>query len=152
MLSDARLEKANTFLASLPHFHQLGLKLMEMQRGFCRMELPYQDDLIGDPATGIVHGGVVTTLLDSACGMAVFASFDVLRPVATLDLRIDYLRPARPRLKLIGEARVEKMTRSVAFVSAQAYQDEPGEPVARAMASFMINSVGFSPDVGDKAQ
>ena len=152
MLSEAQLKKANAFLDSLPHFYQLGLELVEMQHGFCHMELPYQDALTGDPATGIVHGGVVTTLLDSACGMAVFASFKELRPVATLDRRIDYLRPARPQLKLMGEARVEKMTRTVAFVSAQAYQDEPGEPVARAMASFMIDSVGFSPDVGDGAQ
>ncbi len=149
MRSDAQLAKANAFIDSLPHFHQLGLELVEMRRGFCRMELPYQDDLIGDPATGIVHGGVVTTLLDSACGLSVFASFKELRPVATLDLRIDYLRPAQPRRKLIGEARVEKLTRTVAFVSAQAFQDGSGEPVARAMASFMIDSVGFSPDVAD---
>ena len=147
MLSDAELQKANAFLTTLPHFNQLGLKLLEMRRGYCRMELPYQEDLIGDPATGIVHGGVVTTLLDSACGMAVFSSFKKLRPVATLDLRIDYLRPAQPQRRLIGEARVEKMTRTVAFVTAQAFQDEPDEPVARAMASFMIDSVGFSPDV-----
>ena len=57
------------------------------------MRVAYRAELVGNPETGVVHGGVITTLLDSVCGLAVFSSFTQMRPVATLDLRIDYLKP-----------------------------------------------------------
>ena len=145
MFSEAQLRKASRFLDGLPHFAELGLELTAMDRGYCQMRLPYKNSLIGNPVTGVLHGGVVTTLLDSVCGLAVFASFKKMRPVATLDLRIDYLKPASPRVSLYAEARVDKMTRSVAFVSGVAFHDDALAPVARATASFMLDSVGSAP-------
>ena len=57
-------------------------------------ELPYDDKLVGNPDTGVMHGGAITALLDACSGAAVFAALDEWVPIATLDLRIDYLRAA----------------------------------------------------------
>jgi len=115
------------------------------------MRVAYRAELVGNPETGVVHGGVITTLLDSVCGLAVFSSFTQMRPVATLDLRIDYLKPATPGLDIRAEAKLDKMTRTVAFVSGYAYHDDVAKPVARASASFMLDSVGFKPTTSEQS-
>ena len=56
--------------------------------------MPYDAKLVGNPETGVLHGGAITALLDGASGAAVFAALVDIVPIATLDLRIDYLRPA----------------------------------------------------------
>ena len=146
MFSEKQLIIAKRFLSRAPHFHALGVELLAMDKGYCQMQLEYRQDLVGNPATGVVHGGVMTTLLDSVCGLSVFASLNQMRPVATLDLRIDYLKPATPMRTIIAEARVDKMTRTVAFVSGLAYHSQAsGDPIARATASFMVNSVAPNP-------
>jgi hypothetical protein len=58
--------------------------------------VPYDEKLIGDPDTGVIAGGVVTALLDHACGQAVHTGLTEFKTIATLDLRIDYMRPAEP--------------------------------------------------------
>ena len=151
MFDEQRMAQAEMFLRGLPHFEILKLELIAMDVGYCQMRLPYQQDFVGDPQTGWVHGGVVTTLLDSVGGLAVFASLQRMQPVATLDLRIDYLKPATPQSHLLAEARVETMTRTVAFVSGVAYQDTPESPIARATASFVLDGAGTKPRLDGKA-
>lgn len=106
---------------------------------FCQ---PYRDDLVGDAATGVIAGGVVTTLLDSVCGAAVFSALTQATSIATLDLRIDYMRRARPGQDIVAEAHCFKVTHTVAFVRATAHDGDPADPVAAAQAAFMINSDG----------
>ena len=60
------------------------------------MKIPYAPHLVGNPETGVVHGGVVTTLLDHASGLAVMCALEGFASTATLDLRIDYHAPATP--------------------------------------------------------
>jgi uncharacterized protein (TIGR00369 family) len=102
--------------------------------------VPYSPDLVGDPDTGVVAGGVITTLLDQTCGQAVWAALDKLTSIATLDLRIDYMRAAEPGHAIFAHAHCYKLTRSVAFVRAQAYDRDPDDPIATAQAAFMLNS------------
>ncbi|PNB53535.1 thioesterase, partial [Pseudomonas sp. GW531-E2] len=92
------------------------------------LKVPYRDDLVGDPATGVIAGGVVTALLDHVCGQAVATSLDTYAPIATLDLRIDYLRAAEPGLDIFAHAHCFKITRSVAFVRATAYDRTREDP------------------------
>jgi acyl-coenzyme A thioesterase PaaI-like protein len=82
----------------------------------------------------------VTTLLDHTCGHAVLSALDSFRPIATLDLRIDYLRAAEPGLDIVAYAHCYKLTRSVAFVRAIAYDADRDDPVATAQATFMLDS------------
>src|SRR5262249_45981331 len=90
--------------------------------------------------TGVLHGGVVTAMLDESCGMAVQLALDGTRAIATLDLRIDYQKPATPGLAIRAHAHCYRVTRSIAFVRATAYQDRADEPVAPATACFMIGA------------
>jgi uncharacterized protein (TIGR00369 family) len=118
----------------------LGIKLVSHDVGRAVLSLPYREDLIGDPDTGVIAGGVVTTLLDHTSGAAVYAALTQPTSIATLDLRIDYMRPAKPGLALTAEAHCYKITRSVAFVRATCHDGDFQNPVATAQAVFMLDS------------
>ena len=75
------------------------------------LKAPYRDDLVGDPDTGVIAGGVITALLDHVCGQSVWTKLETFTSIATLDLRIDYMRAAEPGLDVYAEAHCYKMTR-----------------------------------------
>tara|TARA_R110000868_G_scaffold120773_3_gene320605 strand:+ start:15816 stop:16346 length:531 start_codon:yes stop_codon:yes gene_type:complete len=121
-----------------PHATALGLKLVSISQGHGVMLAPYSPDLVGDPETGTLHGGVITALLDHVCGVAAFSAFGGQETPATLDLRIDYMRPARPGCDVTAEAICTKSHGLVAFVRATAHDGDIADPVATAQAAFMI--------------
>lgn len=125
---------------TLPQARALGIRLHRHDDSRGEVSLPYREDLVGDPDTGVIAGGVITTLLDHCCGHAVYAALADDTSIATLDLRIDYMRPAKPGLEIFAEAHCYKVTRSVAFVRATAHDGDPADPVATAQAAFMLNS------------
>lgn len=100
---------------------------------------PFAEHLIGDPKARVIHGGVITTMLDSLCGMACAVTLKELQFVATLDLRIDYMRPADTGRDIIGEAECYHVTKSVAFTRAWAYHESRDKVIATAQAAFAIN-------------
>jgi uncharacterized protein (TIGR00369 family) len=104
--------------------------------------LPYRADLVGNPDTGVLHGGVITALLDACSGAAVFAALPRLVPIATLDLRIDYLRPAQAGCAVQAHATCYKLTRNVAFTRAVAYHEDPDDPIAASVGTFMLSTRG----------
>ena len=106
------------------------------------VKIPYREDLVGDPDTGVIAGGVVTTLLDHTSARAAAAALAEDTSIATLDLRIDYMRAAKPGLDLFARAKCYKVTRAIAFVRAWAYDETPDDPVAAAQSTFMIDSDG----------
>lgn len=120
------------------HTHALGFAFVGRDGERVRIRVPYREDLIGDPDTGVLSGGLVTTLLDHVGGLAVWVALDAFRPIATLDLRVDYMRAAEPGRDLIAEARCYRLTRSVAFVRAWAFEDSPDDPVAAAQAAYIL--------------
>jgi len=124
----------------IPHCRRLGMDVVEIGPRRAVVRLPYRDELIGDPARGVVFGGVITTLLDHAGGLAVFCSLANLKAIATLDLRIDYLRAAEPGRDLIGEAHCYKLTTHVAFVRATAWERQRDDPFASCLGTFMIGA------------
>lgn len=127
-------------LDHVPHAKAVGLSLVSVEKGVAVCKLPYDEKLVGNPDTGVVHGGVVTTLLDNCCGIAVGASLGGFRSIATLDLRIDYMKPATPKLDVFARAECYKVTANIAFVRAAAYHLDPSDPIATAVGSFMLDT------------
>ncbi|WP_340109886.1 PaaI family thioesterase [Pikeienuella sp. HZG-20] len=137
-LLDQLAAKAGYPLDGFPHARALGLRLHQDEEGALQVTVPYDERLIGDPATGVIHGGVVTTLLDTGCGMAAILRLRGEASVATLDLRIDYMRPSKPGHAIHGACECYRLTRSVAFCRGVAYDESRDDPVATAAAAFMI--------------
>jgi len=122
------------------HTHALGFVYDGLEGDRVRIRVPWREDLVGDPDSGVLSGGLVTTLLDHAGGLAVWVARNQFEPIATLDLRVDYMRSARPRQALIAEARCYRLTRSIAFVRAWAFEDTPDDPVAAAQSAYVLDS------------
>jgi uncharacterized protein (TIGR00369 family) len=133
-------EDLQLLVAHVPHARAIGLSVVEARPGQIWLRVPYADFLVGNPETGVIHGGVITTLLDNGGGAAVMTALDELRAVATLDLRIDYMRPATPGKDIIGHCHCHKVTRHVAFVRGTAYHDTPDDPIATAAMTFMVGA------------
>ena len=133
---------AQTMNDGTPQARALGFSTLEIGNGVAILKVPYRPEIVGDPETGVIAGGVVTTLLDHASGQAVHAAMTSWTSIATLDLRIDYMRPAQPGRDVLARAHCYKLTRSVAFVRAVAYEDDPDDPIAAAQAAFMLDSSG----------
>jgi uncharacterized protein (TIGR00369 family) len=110
-----------------------------------RARLPYSEKLVGDPQTGIIHGGVITGLLDHTCGLAVIGKLRELMNFATLDLRIDYMRLAKPHVEIIAECECLRMTHEVAFTRGVAHQGDAADPIALCTGAFMLIRGGMPP-------
>ena len=134
------------------HTHALGFAFDGLEGDRVRIRVPWREDLVGDPDTGVLAGGLVTALLDHVGGLAVWIALDRFEPIATLDLRVDYMRAAEPGRDLIAEARCYRLTHSIAFVRAWAFEDGPDDPVAAAQAAYMLSaSDGRDPGAGRRA-
>jgi len=130
-------------VAHVPHAAALGMKVIETGPKFAVLMLPYQEHLVGDPVRKVIFGGVITTLIDQACGIAVACSLDNLRAIATVDLRVDYLRAAEPGCDLYARAECYRVARSVAFVRVVAYEREIDDPFASCLGTFMLGAHAF---------
>lgn len=121
-----------------PHARALGIEPVRTRKHEAWVKLPYDPRFIGNPETGVIHGGVMTTLLDNVCATAILAATGVLKPMATLDLRIDYMRPATPGKDVIAHGTCFKVGKLIAFTRGTAYHEESEEPIATATAAFMF--------------
>ena len=129
-------------MAAIPHLKALGISLDEMGNGRAVMSLPYRDDLVAFKDSGVLAGGVIYTLMDTVAGAAVFTALESFRPIATLDLRIDYLKPATPHETVYGRAEVIKLTHHIAFVRGTADHDDPAAPIAHVTGTFALKNAG----------
>lgn len=132
------LDRAKMMVRATPQAHALGVEITEIEGGRVRGRAPYRAELVGNPETGVIAGGVLMTLLDQLSGTAAVVAMAQPTAVATIDLRIDYMRPAEPGRDILAEAKCIRLTRNVAFVHAVAFEDSPDQPIAHAAATFMI--------------
>jgi len=134
------IELNRVFSAHIPLNNAMGLELVSIGDSEAVLRLPWDDRFVGDPETGVMHGGAITVLMDSACGAAAFMGLPKPDAIATLDLRVDFLKPSHTGVDLFCRAECYKCTRSVAFVRAVAYHTDPNDPIAAATATFMIGT------------
>ncbi len=133
------LDPEGELMAALPHAADIGIRLHHATDGQAVLSAPWASKLVGDPETGVMHGGVVTVLLDTSCGTAVMSVRSKIRSTATLDLRIDYMRPATTGRRIYCHAECYRMTRSIGFTRAVAFHEKPEDPVATASGAFMLD-------------
>lgn len=137
-MAERQVELARQFIEALPHARALGMEIVSIGAGETEAVLPYREELIGDPATGVIAGGAVSALMDTCGGAAVMTHPDGVAGTATLDLRIDYMRAATPGQAVRARATCYHMTRRVAFVRAVAWDDDE-RPIATAAGAFTVD-------------
>ena len=107
---------------------------------WCELAIPYNPELVSDSATGILASGPIFTLMDMATSLSIWLKTGTIQPQATLDLRIDYLRPAKPGQTVIGHGECYHITRSIAFIRGHAHDGDPEKPIAHVAGTYFLTT------------
>lgn len=122
------------------HNATVGMRYVEHGADWAELAIDYDAALIGDPATGVLASGPIISLMDMTSGIAIWLASGRFQEIVTIDLRLDYLRPARVGAAVHGRATCYRLTRSIAFVRGQAHDGDPARPIAHAAGTFMFAS------------
>lgn len=131
-------ERFTAFAGRVGHGGALGIHYVGHGADWVELGLDHQEKLVGLTQSGVMASGPIISLMDMATSMAVWVKKGRFRPQATLDMRIDYLRPAVPGRRIVGRGECYRVTRSVGFVRGAAHDGDPADPVANVTATFMI--------------
>ncbi|BES71778.1 PaaI family thioesterase [Marinobacter nanhaiticus D15-8W] len=137
MTDDIRFGRVTRFLETLAQVRTLGIEATEARENHLVLRLPYSEKIIGNPETRVIHGGAITTLMDTASGSVVICALDDFELCPTLDLRVDYMRPAEPDQPVFARAEAYRVTRNIIFTRCEAYQETDGQTIANCVATFM---------------
>lgn len=140
MTPETMMALKEMLIQHVPQMRALGVEIINAAAAQAWLRVPYDERFIGNAETGVIHGGVITTVLDNTCGMAVQLAMDEPKAIATLDLRIDYMKPATPGHALTTHAHCYKTTRNIAFVRGTAYHTDINDPIASCVGTFMIGA------------
>lgn len=124
--------------AKFGHSGRIGAAYHASGPDWCELALPYNEALASDADTGILASGPIFTIMDMATSVSIWLKTGVFRPQATLDLRIDYLRPARPGNTVIGHGECYAVSKSVAFVRGFAHDGDPEKPIAHVAGTYFF--------------
>lgn len=131
-------ERFMAYARRLGHGGALGIAYHAHGKDWVELSLPYDEKLVGVPETGIIASGPIISLMDMATSLSIWIKLDHFRPQATLDLRVDYLRPATPGRTIIGRGECYAVTRSVGFVRGLAHDGDAEDPIAHVSATFIV--------------
>ena len=134
---DALFEEVRQAIANIPYISSLGVELQKVESDKAELRMPHRDDLVGDAGTGILHGGVISSMLDCVSATAYKQASNTPDRLVTLDLRIDYQKPATPGKDVIAAAHCYKVTKTIGFVRGIAYHEDVDDPIATSVATFM---------------
>lgn len=129
--------QAVKFLLRHGHSAKLGLQYCDHGPDWCALELPWREDLVGEVDRGILASGPIISMLDMASGLAIWTKHQKFVAIATLDLRVDYQRPARAKTAVTGHVECYRLSRSAAFVRGFAHDGDPADTVATMSGVFM---------------
>ena len=121
------------------HGRAIGLEYRDSGENWAELALPWREELVGVPETDVIASGAIVSLIDTASGTSVWVTLDRFTPIVTVDLRIDYLRPAAKGETIIARCECVKLTRRIAFVRGVAHGGDEARPIALSAATFMIN-------------
>lgn len=119
------------------HGARLGIRYQAQGPDWIELAVPYSHDLIGDPDSGIIASGPIVALMDMAASLSIWRRRGRFQPQVTLDLRVDYLRPAQPQHTVIGRGECYALKRSISFVRGHAHDGDPDDPIAHVSGTFM---------------
>lgn len=114
----------------------VGLVVAEVRLDYCRLELTVRDEL--KQAGGVVHGGVLATLLDTACVPAVGSDFKQAQPYSTINMSVQY-QGAATQGGLVAAGWVTRRGRSIVFCEAEVATTR-GDMLAKAALTFKVAS------------
>ncbi len=123
-----------------PLFNAFGIDVVAVANAKAEMTMPFSETLAD--GRGALHRGTLVTLLDTTCGLAIFSALGSLRPIATIDLRVDYLRPIPAGSGLRAVVECIDRTDSVAFIAGRGYALDNKTPLATVTGSFAIDTLG----------
>jgi uncharacterized protein (TIGR00369 family) len=124
---------------TIGHGRALGLDFRASGENWAELSLPWREELVGVPETGVLASGAIVSLIDTASGTSVWVTLDRLVPILTVDLRLDYLRPAAKGETIIARCECVKLTRRIGFVRGIAHGGDEDRPIALSAATFMLN-------------
>jgi uncharacterized protein (TIGR00369 family) len=120
------------------HGGALGILYVGHGADWVELGLDYSEKLVGVVETGVIASGPIISLMDMATSMAIWVKLGRFRHQATLDMRIDYLRPATPARRIVGRGECYRVTKSVGFVRGLAHDGDAADPVAHVTGTFMF--------------
>lgn len=132
-------ERFFKLMRSVGHGRALGLDYRASGSNWVELALPWREELVAVPETGMLASGAVVSLIDTAGGASVWMSLGQYQPIATIDLRLDYLRPAVRNETVIARCECYKLTRSIGFVRGIAHGGDESRPIAQAAGTYMLN-------------
>ena len=118
----------------------LGLVVQDIRRDYCRMRLPFRDELL--QAAGVMHGGAIASLLDHVMVPAVGAVLERGASYSTVDMHVQYMRGivGGDRAEdAIAEGWVTRRGRRTVFCEAEAYGSVTGELLAKSVLTYVVS-------------
>jgi uncharacterized protein (TIGR00369 family) len=126
----------------VPFVELVGAHVEEAQEGYSRLSLVLEERHTNP--TGVMHGGVVATVMDSAAAVALgrLRGERMRRdnPHATVEMNVSLISAARPGDELVVDGRVLKLGRAVAFCESEARRRSDGELIAKGRFTFAISN------------
>lgn len=137
------IDNFKNILEELIPFHKLlGLQLQKLGEGFVRIRIPYKKELVGDPRTSRIHGGVISTVMDAAGGAAGMTTLsETADQIATVDIHVDYLFPGRPE-DIVVEGQIIRNGNSLIFTQMTARHEGDDQIIAQARAVYRVKRTG----------
>ncbi|MBA3730530.1 MAG: PaaI family thioesterase [Sphingomonas sp.] len=132
-------ERFFALMRKVGHGRALGLEYRASGKSWVELALPWRDELVGVEESGILASGAVVSLVDTAGGASIWMALGQFQPIVTIDLRLDYLRPAIRNETVIARCECYKLTRSIGFVRGIAHGGDEDRPIAHATGTFMLN-------------
>ena len=131
-------ERFFELVRNVGHGRALALEYRRSAENWIELALPWREELVGIPDQGFLATGAIVSLLDTCGGASVWMALGRFQPIVTIDLRLDYLRPAVKGETVVARCECYKLTRQIAFVRGTAHGGEVARPIAQATGTFML--------------